>query len=92
MIEVKIKDRELKDKYEIVRRADLKTALFNAAIGPHMKPGSKFPYKIKSFLPKYLKLEKEEISEAEKTKRWIEAGDAMMEVVREHERETGVKV
>jgi hypothetical protein len=38
-----------------------------------------------------LRPKKEEITEAEKTKRWIEAGEAMMKVVEEHERETGVK-
>ena len=91
MIDVKIKDRELTDKIELVRRADLKCGMMNAAVGPYLKKGEKFPYKIDGFLPKGMLPKKPIVTEAEKSKRWAAAGAAMMKVVREHERETGVK-
>jgi|GEM_PF-2996636 len=92
MIEEKIKAHDQKNKNYSMLFADLKATLYNASLGPHMKKGTKFPYKYKDFLPKNFKHDKEEISEAEKTRRWMAAGDAMMKVVEEHERETGVKV
>lgn len=91
MIDVKIKDREQRDKRDSLFIADLKATLYNAPLGPYMKEGEKFPYRVKDFLPKALK-PKVEISEAEKTRNWIKAGDAMMKVVHDHEKETGVKV
>lgn len=93
MIDVKIKDRELRDKNDLVRRADLKCAMMNAAIGPYLKKREKFPYRIEDFLPKDILQKKPVVvTEAEKSKRWAAAGAAMMKVVREHERETGVRV
>lgn len=91
MIDVKIKDRELQDKMEQVKHADLKCGMMNAAVGPYLKRGEKFPYKIEDFLPKDLHSKKPVVTEVEKSKSWAAAGAAMMKVVREHERETGVK-
>lgn len=91
MIDVKIKDRELRDKNDLVRRADLKCGMTNAAVGPYLKKGEKFPYRIEEFLPKDMLPKRQVVSEAEKSKRWAAAGAAMMKVVREHERETGVR-
>jgi len=84
MIDVKIKDRELQDKIELVGRADLKCGMMNAAIGPYLKKGEKFPYRIEGFLPKDMRPEKPIVSEAEKSKRWLAAGHAMMKVVKEN--------
>ncbi len=91
MIDVRIKDRELQDKIELVRIADIKCWMMNANIGPYLKKGEKLPYRIEDFLPKDMRPKKPVVSEAEKSKRWAAAGAAMMKVVREHEKETGVR-
>jgi len=83
MIDVKIKDRELQDKREAVVMAGLKCVIQNAPYGPHLKKGDRYPYKLTDFLPKDL-IPKREISEEEKTKSWMAAGNAMMIAVDEN--------
>lgn len=92
MIEKKIKGRELQDKIELIKFADIKCTIMNASVLPYLKKGDKFPYKLDDFLPKDMRTKPPVTSEYEKTKRWLEAGKAMMKVVEEHEKETGVKV
>lgn len=92
MLEVKIQDHEQHIKDEVLIHADTKCWMLNAAAGPYLKKGERFPYKTEEFLPKDMRPKNPVVTEAEKSKRWAAAGAAMMKVVREHERETGERV
>jgi len=81
-----------KFKCEMQLHADLKCAILNA---PWTHKRDKKVWVLEDFLPKKMlppKTKKREVTEAEKSKRWAAAGAAMMKVVREHEKETGVRV
>ena len=88
MIEEAEKELQDKNKYDMIMRADLKTAIMNAAASPYLKKGDRFPYKIDNFLPKEFRVPKTEITEAEKSARWAAAGKEMMKVVEQHKKET----
>lgn len=88
MIEEAEKELQDKNKYDMIMRADLKTAIMNAAASPYLKKGDRFPYKIDNFLPKEFRAPKTEITEAEKSARWAAAGKEMMKVVEQHKNET----
>ncbi len=87
MIDVKIKDKEIENKSDIIKRASLEVSVMNAPYGPYLKRGDKYPYKLRNFLPKEL-FQKKEVTEDEKTKNWLAAGNEMMEVVEQHKRDT----
>jgi hypothetical protein len=91
MIEKKLKNIEQQDKITAVRHADIKAAVYNAPLGPMMKKGMKFPYTPYDFLPKDMRPKRQDVSEKGKNANWLAAGQAMMQVVKEHEHETGVK-
>ncbi len=81
-----------KFKTEMQLHTDLKCAILNAQ-WTHRKDKRLWTWG--DFLPKEMlppKPKKRETTEAERSKRWAAAGAAMMKVVREHERETGVRV
>ena len=88
MIEVKIQDREAQDKIEYIRRADLKCAIMNSALGPHLKPGSKFPYTLYNFIDKeYIPHPPaHEYTPEEQAKRVSEAGRALAQKCELHKR------
>jgi hypothetical protein len=76
-------------KQDIIKIADLKSAIFNSAYGPYLKEGTQYPYHINHFLPNdmFPKPEKKQISITEKNKRWSAAGHAMMDEVEKINRE-----
>lgn len=85
MVNVKIKIRDREFKNDQIKHADLINAIYNAPYGPYLKKGDRYPYKIQNFLPKGT-IKREEISQKERSRRLLEAGNAMMEAVEQYER------
>ena len=69
--------------FQVLLHKDLAISIMNSPYGPYLKKGEKYPYKLENFKNKK-SLKNEEISEAEKSKRWLAAGNACMEVVEQH--------
>lgn len=83
MLEVGSKKLQDDLDFQIYLHKNLITSILNSPYGPYLKKGEKYPYKLDD--PKKKKsLKNEEISEAEKSKRWLAAGNACMDVVEQH--------
>jgi len=84
---IKVGKQKLQDEidFQIRLHADTVVSIMNAPMGPYLKKGQKYPYKLNDYLSNEPK-KKKDVSAHDWAKQLVTAGDAMMDVVEQHEK------
>lgn len=84
---IRVGKQKLQDEidFQVRLHADTVVSIMNAPMGPYLKKGQKYPYKLNEYLSNEPK-KKNDVSAHDWARQLVAAGDAMMDVVEQHEK------